>query len=130
MPDPWLTDEELDQFNKDVENHPLTKQAEEAKSNAEDLAEEKRKQDAENQKKVEEGELVEVRANGAVVGYRDASQVEDAELQQAFAEGVKPAEDSQGGEVTGGTAKLQEALKNDEEKNDDSSDDKSSSSKK
>jgi hypothetical protein len=137
MPDPWLSDEELEQHNKDVENHPLTKQAEEAKKDAENLAEEARKEQVENQKKVEEGELVEVRANGAVVGYRDADQVDNSEVAQAFAEGVKPKEDgaggategelgttsgdpapSGGGEVTGGTAKLAEGLEEEDKKSD------------
>jgi hypothetical protein len=135
MPDPWLSEEELEQHNKDVENHPLTKEAEEAKSLAEKDEEKAHKEAVENRKKVESGELVEVRANGAVVGYRDADQVDDSEVAQAFAEGVKPKEDgagaategelgttsgdpapSGGGEVTGGTAKLADALEEDDDK--------------
>lgn len=91
MPDPWLTEEELDAHNKEVEKHPLSKQADEARKAHEKDAEELHKEQQKNRKKVEEGELVEVRANGAVVGYRDAEEVEkqeQAELDGAEAQRV------------------------------------------
>lgn len=134
MPDPWLSQEELEQHQKEVENHPLTKQAEEVKAQHEEDVEAARKEQAENQKRVEAGELVEVRSNDAVVGYRDADQVEDSEVAQAFAEGVKPKEQgagaategelgttsgdpapSGGGEVKGATAKLAKGLESEED---------------
>lgn len=98
MPDPWLTEEELAEHQKEVENHPLTKQAEEAKAAHEEDVEDARKEREENEKKVEEGELVREYANGAVVGYRDADAVEEpvAESlrpkQEAVDEGAAPDE--------------------------------------
>lgn len=102
MPDPWLSEEELEEHNKEVENHPLTQQANDAAEAAEKDAEELRKRQEEDRKAVEAGEKVPVYANGAVVGYRDADQVDPVE--QAFAEGVKPKEEGAGQDpVTGDT---------------------------
>jgi hypothetical protein len=99
MPDPWLTEKELKKHQEEVEKHPLTKEAEEAKKAADKDAEKLHKQQEENRKKVEEGELVEVRANGAVVGYRNAEDVPEEEL--AFGgsgtTGIKPKEEGRGG---------------------------------
>lgn len=95
MPDAWLNEEELKEHQKEVENSPLTKQAEEATKNAEKESEEFLKEQEELRKKVEKGELVEVRANGAVTGYRDADNVSDAE--KAFAGGIKPKAEGRGG---------------------------------
>lgn len=87
MSDPWLTEEELAEHQKAVDNHPLTKKAEEAKSAHEGDVEDARKQREENEKKVEDGELVREYANGAVVGYRDADAVDEP-----VAESLKPKE--------------------------------------
>lgn len=82
MPDPWLTEAELEEHNKEVENHPLKKQGDEAAEAAEKEHEEARKEAAKNQKKVEKGELVPVYANGAIVGYRDAEAAEGEPAEQ------------------------------------------------
>lgn len=106
MPDPWLTEDELKKHNEEVANHPLTEQAKEARELHEKDAEEARKEQAENQKKVEKGELFPVHANGAVVGYRETDGLgeegsEEREVAELFQEGVKPKEDGAGGATEG-----------------------------
>jgi hypothetical protein len=106
MPDAWLNEEELKAHEEEVKNHPLTKQAEEAREAHEKDAEELAKQQAENRKKVEAGELEEVRANGAVTGYREAGaglpdDEEAREVAELFQDGVKPKEEGRGGATEG-----------------------------
>src|SRR4051812_27086285 len=94
MPDPWLSEEELKEHNKEVENHPLTKQAEDAAEAHEKDAEELHKQQEKDRKAVEAGDKVPVYANGAVVGYRDADDVDAGPAASEFAEGFRPKEEA------------------------------------
>lgn len=97
MPDPWLSEKELEKHEEEVANHPLTKQAEAyneaAKKEAKEAAEEQEKL----RERVDEGELVEVRSNGAVSGYREVADLSEEDLAAQQVAGIKPKEEGRGG---------------------------------
>lgn len=97
MPDPWLTEKELEAHEKEVADHPLTKQAEEAKDAAKSEHEEYRKEQVEQEEKIADGDLVPVYSNGARTGVRDASLLSDEEKEEAELANSKPKEEGRDG---------------------------------